>query len=130
MSAYIIHITSHDQPRKTRDAIIPDLHAHNMPRGKQVVDKSGASSTEQAFYEVKTFYPCKTRYKHNNWIIKPADRRAKEVKAMYKRNFVRLDKTFAAAVVGDGSGDIQGHFELAQGWYLYKGIVPSVQDHL
>lgn len=35
-----------------------------------------------------------------------------------------LDKKFVADVVGDGTGDVQGPFELAKSQFFYKGVLP------
>ena len=51
-------------------AIIPDLHATNFPVGKQRVNDSGSKRDAEAFFEIKTFTACKSRYSHNNKRIK------------------------------------------------------------
>ena len=55
-----------------------------------------------------------SRYKHNNETIKPPDRRAREITQSYSQKFKKLDRLFAADIVGDGTGDIMGPFEQSQ----------------
>ena len=73
---------------------------------------------------MKTYKPCNTRYDHNHSSIGPADRRAREVRSSYGSKFRKLDRLFAADVVGDGSGDVVGPFESAQGRFWRGGVIP------
>ena len=50
ISSYISHVTAHNSARKAKFAIIPDLHAHNFPPGKQAVNDSGVILTAEAFF--------------------------------------------------------------------------------
>ena len=83
-------------------AIIPDLHATNFPVGKQRVNDSGLTRDAEAFFEVKTFTACKSRYGHNNKRATPVNQRAQGMVQSYNRKFKRLDNNFATDVVGDG----------------------------
>ena len=94
-----------------QQSIVPDIHARNFPAGKQTINGSGATSTAEAFFEVKTYTACKSRYKHNNETIKPPDRRAREITQSYRQRFKKLGRLFAADIVGEGTGDIVGPFE-------------------
>jgi hypothetical protein len=47
-------------------AIIPDIHAYNYPSERQRINDSGASTTDEAFFEIKTMTPCRSRYGHAN----------------------------------------------------------------
>ena len=85
----------------------------------------GVTTTAEAFFEIKTYTACKTRYSHNNNDLnKPPDRRAKEVNSIYRSKFKKLDKKFAADIVGDGTGDIVGPFEAAQAWFYRGQVIP------
>ena len=79
------------------------------------INDSGATSSAEAFFEVKTFTACPSRYKHNNATTNPAEHRATEIEKEYIRKFKNLDKKFAADVVGNGNNDIVGPFEASQG---------------
>ena len=72
--------------------IMPDIH---FPSGRQRVNDSGASSSAEAIFEVKTYI-----------LLVRVDRRAKQIEQEYLRKFKKLDVQFAGDVVGDGSGDI------------------------
>ena len=111
---YVNHVSAHPNARNAPHAIVPDLHAHNFPTGRQRVNDSGAASTAEAFIEIKTFTACNSRYNHNNTRVNPADRRGREVSTSYKRNFKKLDTVFAPDVVGDGSNNVIGPFEASQ----------------
>ena len=122
ITAFVNHVSSHPNARKAPHSIVPDIHTRNFPVGCQTINDSGAISAAEAFFEVKTYTACKSRYKHNNTNIKPADRRAREITQSYKRKFKKLDTLFAADVVGDGDGDVTGPFEQAQNRF-WKGQV-------
>ena len=124
ITRYINHVSSVPNSRKAPHAIVPDIHAFNWPTGSQRFNDSGVSSAAEAFFEVKTFSGCKSRYKQNNSTIKPADRRAREVTREYPRKFKKLDELFAAEVVGDGTGDAVGPFEAAQGQFYRGQVIP------
>ena len=124
ISSYINHVTAHSSAKKATFAIIPDLHALNFPEGKQTINNSGVTTTAEAFFETKTYTACKTRYAHNNNDVnKSPDRRAKEVNSIYRSKFKKLDKQFAADIVGNGTGDMAGPFEASQARF-YRGQVP------
>jgi len=75
ISSYISHVAAHNSARKGKFAIIPDLHSHNFPAGKQTVNDSGVASTAEAFFEIKAHTVYKNRYAHNNNNAnKPSDR--------------------------------------------------------
>ena len=95
-------------------AIVPDIHATNFPVEKQRINDSGSKRDAEAFFEVKTFTACKSRYGHNNNRISPVSRRAQMVVQSYNRKFKKLDNNFATDVVGDGSDGVVGPFEAAQ----------------
>ncbi len=44
----------------------------------------------EACFEVRTFTVCKSRYNHNNLVVKPADHRGKEVANEYKTKLKKL----------------------------------------
>ena len=72
ITSYVNHVSSTPNARRAPHAIVPDLLAHNFPTGKQQVNDSGASSSGEAFFEIKTYTACNSRYKHNNTRLKPA----------------------------------------------------------
>ena len=89
-----------------------DHIAHEYPAGRQMINDSGASSSGEAFFEVKTYHPGNTRYDHNHLALKPADRRARDITSEYSRKFKNLDKKYAMDVVGEGDNGIVGPFEV------------------
>jgi hypothetical protein len=124
ITSYVNHVSSAPNSRKAPHSIVPDIHARNFPVGRQTINDSGSTSTAEAFFEVKTFTACKTRYKHNNATIKPPDRRAREITLSYKRKFKKLDKLFAADIVGDGTGDVIGPFQQSQNRFWRGQVIP------
>jgi hypothetical protein len=62
ISNYINHITEHTNQRSALHAIIPDIHAYNYPSERQRINDSGASTTDEAFFEIKTMTPCVITY--------------------------------------------------------------------
>ena len=126
ITAYVNHVSSHPNARKAPHAIVPDVHAWNYPTGRQRVNDSGATSSAEAIFEVKTYTACNSRYNHNNTTTKPAERRAREISLSYKRKFKKLDTLFASDVVGDGSGDITGPFEASQCRFYRGQVIPIV----
>ena len=68
ITRYITHLTSQPNARKAPYAIVPDLHAQNYPAGNQRVNDSGATSTAEAFFKVKTYTPCNSRYDYNRTV--------------------------------------------------------------
>eukprot|EP00956_Cyclotella_meneghiniana_P004034 scaffold4879_cov71-Cyclotella_meneghiniana.AAC.13 len=56
-----------------KHAIMPDIHAItiNYPTSRLIVNDSGAKSTAEAIFEVKTFTfsACKSRYNFHNTTI-------------------------------------------------------------
>ena len=91
-----------------------------------VVNDSGATHCGEAFFEIKSFQPNRTRYNHNNTNINPADRRAKEVVQQYSRKFQKLDQNYAEEVVGDGRNGTVGPFEAAQSQFIGEQVIPVV----
>ena len=73
ITSYINHIARTDGNRRAMHAIIPDLHATNFPVGKQRVNDSGSRRDAEAFFEMKTFTACKSRYSHNNKRLTPVN---------------------------------------------------------
>ena len=45
ISNYINHVTAHPDHRNTPHAIIPDIHAYDFPSGRQMINDSGESTT-------------------------------------------------------------------------------------
>ena len=78
-----------------------------------VVNGSGAKSTSEAIFEVKTFTACKSRYNFNNTAINhAADCRTKSVVSEYTSRFQNLDKHCAPDVVGDVTVELQDPLNL------------------
>ena len=75
---------------------------------------------------MKAYQPGNTRYDHNHLDLKPADRRARDITSEYSRKFKKLDRKYAADVVGEGDNGIVGHFEAAQGRFIGGQVVPLV----
>ena len=94
--------------------------------GRQRINDSGASSSGDAFFEVKSYQPNNIRLDHNNKETKPADRRANEVVNQYSNKFKRLDKQYAADIVGNGENGIVGPFESAQKRFIGGQVIPLV----
>ena len=107
ITSYVNHLSSHPNSRNAPHSIVPDIHARNSPAGKQTINESGATLSAESFFEVKTYTACKSQYKHNNETIKPPDCRAREITQSYRK----LDRLFAADIVGDRTGNIVGPFE-------------------
>lgn len=124
ITRYVNHVSSAPNSRRAQHAIVPDLHARNFPAGRQRVNDSGATSTAEAIFEVKTYTACTTRYNHNNTTTKPPDRRAREVTNEYSRKFKKLDTVFAEEVVGSGENGTTGPFETAQGRFFRGQVIP------
>jgi len=120
------HIATQTSARNSPHAIVPDILAHEYPAGRQTINDSGASSSGEAFFEVKSYYPGNTRYDHNHSELKPADRRARDITSQYSRKFKMLDRKYAADVVGEGDNGIVGPFEAAQGRFIGGQVIPLV----
>ena len=129
ISNYINHITEHPNPKSALHAIIPDIHAYNYLLGRQRINDSKASTTDEAFFELKTMTACVSRYGHVNTDTTAAERRAKAINVNYHKRFKKLDEVFACSdVVGDGTitGIIEP-FEAAQGRFFTTGqVIPLV----
>jgi hypothetical protein len=69
--SYLYHVISHPNTQKAPHVIVPDLHAFNIPTGGQQVNDSGATSAAEAFFKIKTFTACKSKYYYNNTNLKP-----------------------------------------------------------
>jgi hypothetical protein len=80
---YTNHITQHPNPRSALHAVVPDIHAYNYPSGRQRINDSGASTTDEAFFEIKTMTACVSRYGHVNIDTTAAERRAKAINVDY-----------------------------------------------
>ena len=50
ISNYTNHITEHPNPKSALHAIIPDIHAYNYLLGRQRINDSKASTTDEAFF--------------------------------------------------------------------------------
>ena len=86
---------------------------------------TAVTATTETFFEIKMNTACKTRYSHNNSDVnKPPDRRAREVTSIYKSKFKKVDKEFAADIVGDGNVDIVGPFEADQARFYRGQVIP------
>ena len=120
---YINHIASQPNVRRSPLAIIADLWAFNFPTGRQRLNDSGATSSGEALFEVKTITGCHSRYSQPN-TISPANRRARLVRQEYERKIKKLDRHFAESVVGDGNNGIVGPFERAMRLFYRKGVIP------
>ena len=120
ISNYINHITEHPNHRSALHAIIPDIHAYNYPLGRQRINDSRASTTDEAFFELKTMTACVSQYRHVNTNTTAAERRAKAINVNYHKRFKKLDEVFASDVVGDGTTGIMGPFEAAQGRFTIQ----------
>ena len=57
ISNYVDHIAAQTSARNSPHAIVPDILAHEYPAGRQTINDSGASSSGEAFFEVKTYQP-------------------------------------------------------------------------
>ena len=66
MKAYTDHLLRCVTVRSSPYAIVPDVHTFNFPTGRQRVRDSGAATSAEAFFEVKTMTACPSRYDHNN----------------------------------------------------------------
>ena len=120
ITSYVNHVSRDANTRAAPHTIVPDIHAHNFPVGRQTVDDYGSNRAAEAFFEVKTFTACKTQYDHNNARLPPAERRAKFIGQEYAGKFKTLDQIFASDVVGDETEDVVGPFKMAQGRF-YRG---------
>eukprot|EP00956_Cyclotella_meneghiniana_P020255 scaffold35458_cov37-Cyclotella_meneghiniana.AAC.4 len=125
---FAVHISplSHTSARNSPHAIVPDILAHEYPAGRQRINDSGASLSDDAFFEVKSYQPNNTRLDHNNKETKPADRRANEVLNQYSTKLKGLDKQYAADIVGNGDNGIVGPFESAQKRFIGGQVIPLV----
>ena len=122
IKSYVNHVSREANSRAALHAIVPDIHAHNFPVGRQTVDDYGSNRTAEAFFEVKTFTAYRTRYDHKSTRLPPGERRAKLIGQEYAGKFKTLDRMFASDVVGDGTNNVVGPFETSQGRF-YRGQV-------
>jgi hypothetical protein len=83
VTSYVNHVSSHLNEQKAPHAIILDIHAFNFPTGGQQVNDSEATSAAEAFFKIKTFTACKSRYTRNNTNLRPVDQRVHEVILSY-----------------------------------------------
>ena len=80
ISVYVNHVARQNNGnRKAKHAIVPDIHTLHFPAGRQRVNDSGSTRDAEAFFEVKTFTACKSRYTNNNVRATPVNRRANMV---------------------------------------------------
>ena len=84
---YVHHVTSHPSARRAPHTIVPDLHAPYYPTGWQRANDRGATSPAEAFFEVKIYTLCISRYDHDQKATGPADHRARLVSQEYARKF-------------------------------------------
>ena len=61
-----------DSARSSPFSIFPDVHAFNFPTGRQRVRESGAVTTAEAFFKVKTMTAHPSRYAHDCKHVLPA----------------------------------------------------------
>ena len=66
ITRYVNHVSGYPNARRAPYSIVPDIHAHNFPTGRQSVNDSGATSSGEAIFEIKTYTACPSRYAHNN----------------------------------------------------------------
>jgi hypothetical protein len=109
-TSYVNHVITHPNAQQAPHAIVPDIHTLNFPTGGRQVNHSGATYAAEAFFEIKTFTGCKSRYNH----IRPVDQCAHKVILSYNQKFKKLDCLFAADIVGDGTSEVVGPFEAAK----------------
>ena len=127
MTHYVDHISSsHTSALNSPHAIVPDILEHEYPARRQRINDSRDSLSRDTFFEVKSYQPNSTRLDHNNKETKPADRRANEVVNQYSNKFKRLDKQYAADIVGNGDNGIVGPFESAQKRFIERQVIPLV----
>ena len=123
---YVNHLSDGLNSRNTLHNIIPDIVARNYPTGSQRINDSGATSSAEAMFEIKTMSPCPSRYSYSTSTTTPADRKAKWVVSDYDKRFKKLDVLFASDVVGDGRGGIVGPFEAAQRRFYRGQVIPLI----
>ena len=123
---YIKGLNKNANSRKSKFAVIPDLHAINFPRGKQRVDDSGSSMSAEAIFEVKTYYANNKNYGSGDQSLTPPNRRAARVVQEYRDKLKALDKEFASDVVGDGNDGVTGPFTTAQSRFFRGQVIPLV----
>ena len=66
ITSYVNHVAREANVRKAVHAIVTDIHARNFTVRRQTVNNSGAISTAEAFFEMKTYTACQSRYETNN----------------------------------------------------------------
>ena len=69
ITSYIKHVSNRLTARKAPYAIVPDIHSFNLPIGRQRVNDSQNTSAAEAFFEIKTYTACSSRY--NQTLILP-----------------------------------------------------------
>jgi hypothetical protein len=125
ITSYVNHVSSNPDAQKVPHAIVPDIHAFNFPTGGQQVNDSGATSAAEAFFEIKTFMACKSRYNHNNTKLRPVNWCTHEVILSYDWKFRKLDCLFAADVGGDGTSEVVGPFEATKKRFFKGTVIPT-----
>ena len=119
ITSYVNHVRRHNNSnRRANHDIVQDIHAMNFPTGRQRVNDSGSTRDAEAFFEVKTFTACKSRYANNNVKTTPVNKRAHMVVCEYSIKFKKLDMVSTPDIVGDGSSGITRPFEVAQRQFL------------
>ena len=58
ITAHVNHLSDCPNARNAQHNIIPDILARNFPTGRQRINDSGATSSAEACFEVKTFSAC------------------------------------------------------------------------
>ena len=117
---YVQHHAQERDARRSPWSVIPDLHAMNFPARNGAINDSGAISSGEAIFEMKTMTACISRYGNNNDNSLPANRRAKEVRREYARKFQKLDEKF------DWENGTPGVFTQVQTRFVSNGIIPLV----
>jgi hypothetical protein len=91
ITSYIKHVSNHPTARKAPYAIVSDIHSFNLPIGRQRVIDSQNTSAAEAFFKIKTYTACSSRYNHNIDTAPLPDRRATKVVGKYSRKCKKMD---------------------------------------
>ena len=62
IKSYVNHVSREANSRAALHDIVPDIHAHNFPVGRQTVDDNGANCAAEAFFEIKIYIVNKSMY--------------------------------------------------------------------
>ena len=107
-----------------RICIVPDLLVYNWLNGGRVRHAGRNAGTVSAFFEVKSIGPSPSRNKNVRQTA--VESRSAAIISEYARKVKNVDKTFAAAVVGDGTSSIAGPFEQAVSTFSKGRVIPLV----